>query len=105
MNKQDIIAIAKTLGENTAPQLRTYIYIEWAGWLIFFVVALATMAAIWKYRGKINERMDGFPAAEIALAVGVLIVGLLGMAFVPYTLHVLTTPELEALKSLLGSLS
>lgn len=105
MIKQDIIEIVKTLGENTTPQLRLYVYTQWACWFIYFVVAIATLAAIWKYRSKINERVDGFPAAEILIATGMLIILIQGIAFVPYTLHVLTTPELQAIKSLFGSKS
>jgi cell division protein FtsX len=100
MNKQDVIEIAKTLGEHASPQLRTYIYVEWFGWLTFFIIAITTLALIWKFRARINALLLDFPAAQIALAFGVFMLGVLAIAFVPYTLHVLTTPELEAIKSL-----
>lgn len=102
MNKQELIELAKTLGEHASPQLRTYIYVEWVGWLTFFIVACAVMALLWRKREKMNAAMDGFPIAYVLLAFGVCFVAMLAIMFVPYTLHVLMTPELEAIKSLLG---
>jgi hypothetical protein len=104
MNKNDIIELAKTLGENASPQLRTYIYIEWAGWLIFVLSLLAALAVTWrKYIAQKDQNADGCFPLGFALAVVGFAAGITVLCFIPYSLHVLTTPELEAIKSLLES--
>lgn len=102
MNKQELIELAKTLGDKAAPQLRTYVYIDWAGWLLVMLCGALALWLIWRFREKINDAVDE-PAAHFALVLGGFVYAILLLCFVPYTLHVFTTPELEAIKALLGS--
>lgn len=104
MNKQEILDIAKILGDKAAPQLRSYAYVDWLGWAIFFAVAGIALMLIWNRRHRINEAFEEFPVGDIALGIVGFATGMLLCPFIPYTLHVLATPELEGLKSLLQSI-
>jgi phosphotransferase system glucose/maltose/N-acetylglucosamine-specific IIC component len=101
MNKQELMELAKTLGDNVSPQLRLYTYVEWIGWLNVMICGAVALWLIWRFREKISENVDHM-APFAALAIGGCVYALLFACFVPYTLHVFTTPELLALKSLIS---
>ena len=102
MNESDIMDIINSMNSNMSPELRKYIYIEWVGWLVLIVSIFSGVAILWKLRKKIRSNCDDIPMAEIAIVLGLIIGGLMMIAFIPYSAHVFITPELEAVRSIIG---
>lgn len=106
MNKTEIMELAKTLGDHASPQLQSYAYTTWMCELGFIIVGLLALAIVWKYLGKLNTMLeDNFPLGWCILGTIAFLTGLALLFFIPRTLHVFTTPELEAIRMLFGSQS
>ena len=82
-----------------AEDLRAYIILEWAGWMTALILISATGLILWR-----NRNPPGIPYndwARIGATVCLVFCLIVVPIFVPYTLRVLMTPELEALNSIL----
>lgn len=86
---------------NVPTQLRTYIYIQWDCWLCFNILSVILSIITWRLRDKMIN--DEIPIGWIAFIMVGLITFMLITSFIPYTLHIYTTPELVAIESLVGS--
>tara|TARA_R110002074_G_scaffold24141_4_gene72209 strand:+ start:345 stop:659 length:315 start_codon:yes stop_codon:yes gene_type:complete len=104
MNKQETLEILSTVNDQVSPQLRTMVYIDWFGWLIFILVLMGLVILAWVKKDKLNKiSPDEIPAGSF-FAWGLTgFMALFLFPFIPYTIQVFTIPEVVALRSLLGS--
>ena len=82
-----------------AEDLRAYIMLEWAGWVTALILISATGLILWRNRNP--QGGDYIDWARIGATVCLISCLIIIPIFVPYTLRVLMTPELEALNSIL----
>lgn len=105
MNNHKLIKITQTLLNKAGPQLRSFAYANWVGWLIILLSLLLCMAILWKLRYKITigNDIDPAPLGHVLFWIATtLFVGTI-IAFIPWTLQVFMSPELSGLQLLMPS--
>ena len=97
MNSTNLEQITLYLQQNYSQPLRIWAYSDWCGNFIVMVILTLSMLYFirqeWEYEDLQVGKIIGGALALILLVVIT--------AFIPYTLHVFTTPEISAIKDLL----